>query len=735
MRQKLYEAIETAITSGVPPSMVPDVLIRIGWPLAAVNQAFGEWWARNARRNVHTDFRTWLKKYQHRAMPSVILVVLLGLGQAVFTLLKPWPLKIMADSALNTLPAPGPLQPYTHQPKLIAILAIMSLVIFLVATAFSWFSDFALLRIGFWLNRSIKAESLRHILHLPLYHQQRLAKGDYVYRQNVVTNSLADLVLGSTASIATSIIMILGILAIMLQLDVRLTIVSVLLMPLLYLAIRMLSPKLSVSSRRLSLINSKTASMINEAVDNAETVQAFTLEEKQLLHVHDLWDASYKATRQNLFWSNILKNTNSLLVVMATSVTLYIGGIAALKHQITFGELYIFMTYMNYMLSPVQNLVQRTTSRMQKVADVSRVYEILSDHEGIEDLRRTNLFPPDIQGSIEFQNVSYSYNGQPVFTNLSMHINRGEKVAIIGPSGSGKSTFLKLLPLFVEPQNGTILIDGVDTQSVSLQNLRQKIAWVSQSPQLFSSSIIENMYDGDIYRPVSLDEIKYALATANVLEFTAKLPLGVNSPAGENGTSLSGGQRQRVAIARALIKNAPILCLDEPTAALDTKSENYIRDSLMQMVRNKTVLMVTHRKALLALMDTVYVLDNGGLRNVIEFGGLDAYLAQLEGLNQQQIAQEIEEDKWYASSSVTKKRQDIQQANKPVARTVPEADIDSISENKTHPKEAPSTKQIFAVEQNPEDAFVDDRNNSGGVVHLHQKDDSESSDEVVIRLR
>ena len=136
MRQKLYEAIEAAITSGVPPSMVPDVLIRIGWPPAAVNQAFGEWWARNARRNVHTDFRTWLKKYQHRAMPSVILVVLLGLGQAVFTLLKPWPLKIMADSALNTLPAPGPLQPYTHQPKLIAILAIMSLVIFLVATAF-----------------------------------------------------------------------------------------------------------------------------------------------------------------------------------------------------------------------------------------------------------------------------------------------------------------------------------------------------------------------------------------------------------------------------------------------------------------------------------------------------------------------------------------------------------------------------------------------------------------------
>ena len=132
-----------------------------------------------------------------------------------------------------------------------------------------------------------------------------------------------------------------------------------------------------------------------------------------------------------------------------------------------------------------------------------------------------------------------------------------------------------------------------------------------------------------------------AIETANVSEFASKLPLGLASPAGENGGSLSGGQRQRVSIARALIKNAPIVCLDEPTAALDAKSENYIRDSLMQMIQGKTVLMVTHRKSLLALMDVVYVLDDGKLTEVGQLGGLDRYLAELEGIEQDKLNQEF----------------------------------------------------------------------------------------------
>jgi ABC-type multidrug transport system fused ATPase/permease subunit len=305
------------------------------------------------------------------------------------------------------------------------------------------------------------------------------------------------------------------------------------------------------------------------------------------------------------------------------------------------------MTYMGYLLGPVENLVKQITSRNQKLIDVNRVYEVLTDHEGIEYLRKDNHLPPQIKGVLDFQNVSYSYNNQVIFENLNLHINQGEKVGIIGPSGGGKSTILKLIPLFIQPQGGRILIDGFDTQTVSLKELRQKIAWVSQTPQLFSGSILDNLYDGDVYRQIDKVEVTNAVQVANVAEFAVRLPLGIQSPAGENGSSLSGGQRQRVAIARALIKDAPILCLDEPTAALDAKSENYIRDSLMEMVHGKTVVMVTHRKALLALMDTIYVLDHGKLTNVNELGGLDKYLAVLEDLDQEEVEKAIKDEQAY----------------------------------------------------------------------------------------
>lgn len=649
MMPKLYEAIEMAVASGVPTNMVADVMIRGGWPPELVNRAVDAWLKAHGRRTQKTGFADWLKRYQLRAIPSVIIVVLLGVVQAAVALLKPWPTKIMADSAFGNEPAWGPLAPYTHTPKLILITAVLSIGLFLIGALFDWVSDLILLKIGFGLNRSIKIESLRHILHLPLFHQERLAKGDYVYRQNVVTNSLSELVLGTTSSIAGSIIMIIGVLAIMLTFNPLLTLVSVVLLPLLYLTMRVFGPKLGTYNEQLNQVASDTSSAIVESVDNAETIQAYTLEDKQLHRVDSLWQRAYWLTKKSLMWSNSLININSLLTIAATSVVMYFGGTAALQGRMTFGELLIFMTYMGYLLGPIETLVQQITTRNQKIIDVSRVYEVLSDHEGIEDLRRDNHMPPTVRGVIDFQNVTYSYNDQVIFQDLNLHIDAGEKVGIIGPSGSGKSTILKLLPLFIEPLQGRILIDAIDVQTISLKDLRQKIAWVSQTPQLFSGTILDNLYDGDAYRQINTDELKDAVVVSNVAEFAVRLPLGIQSPAGENGSSLSGGQRQRVSIARALIKNAPILCLDEPTAALDTKSENYIRDSLLQMIHGKTVMMVTHRKALLTLMDTIYVLENNQLRNVNELGGLDHYLGLLEGIDQQEATAAMAEEQQFVT--------------------------------------------------------------------------------------
>jgi ABC-type bacteriocin/lantibiotic exporter with double-glycine peptidase domain len=254
---------------------------------------------------------------------------------------------------------------------------------------------------------------------------------------------------------------------------------------------------------------------------------------------------------------------------------------------------------------------------------------VLSDHEAIEYARQDRHLPV-VKGKIDFQNISYSRGDTIILRNSSLSINPGEKIGIIGPSGSGKTTLLRLLDLYIEPDAGRILLDGIDIQTVSLAELRRSIAWVSQTPELFAESIIDNMRDGDISRVITPEELTWASRSANVDEFLGALPMGMDTKVAENSASLSGGQKQRIAIARALLKRAPIICMDEPTSALDNKSEKLILQSIGQMIENKTVLLATHRLPLLNLMDTIYVLKDHRFINVNQLGGLDAYMFQLE---------------------------------------------------------------------------------------------------------
>ncbi|MDB5160711.1 MAG: putative Xenobiotic-transporting ATPase [Candidatus Saccharibacteria bacterium] len=625
---QIYDAIEKAIAGGVPPQYVTSTLIRQGWPANLVNEAMNAWLISHGRLHKKTDFKQWLTKYKRKAFGSTVVLVILSVLSSSILLLQPWPTKILVDSGFGSIQAPGPLAPYTHKPALILITSLLTIAVFLVGIIFGTLRDYFLLRLGFKLNSQIKEESFRHILHLPLYHQERLAKGDYIYRQNVLTNSLSDLVLNTTSSIIQSVIMIAGVLVIMLTFNVKLTLISVVLVPFLFLLIKVFGPRLGGISRLMAQNASLTSATITESVDNAETLQAFTLEEKQITKARNLWQQNYKFSRDGLLFGRLYRFSNSLLIILGTSAVMYLGGSAALRGEMTLGQLLIFMTYMGYLLGPVEAIATEIAMRNQKLVDVSRVYEVLTDHEGVENLRKENHFPAG-RGSIEFQNVTYAYNDTVVIKGVNLKIEPGQKVAIIGPSGGGKSTLLKLLPLFIEPTLGRVMVDNIDIQTVSLTELRQNIVWISQTPQLFNETILENLQDGNVYKQISGEEIDNAITAANVKEFTGRLPIGLNSPAGEGGNSLSGGQKQRIAIARGLLKNAPIVCMDEPTAALDSKSEIAIRDSISKLIQGKTVLMVTHRKALLSLMDVIYVMDGGQLHPVEQFGGLDAYMEKI----------------------------------------------------------------------------------------------------------
>jgi len=630
--QKLKQAIEEGIAKGVPVDFISYSLIRAGWPKQMVAEAVDAWLYANGRKQKTTNFTAWLRKYYSQAKPAIILMVVLNTIASSITLLQPWPLKILADSVFGSVPAPGPLKPYTHTSHLIIIVSILTLLIFLLGQAFGVLKDYLLLKIGYWLNRSIKEEAFRHILHLPLYHEGRLPKGDYIYRQNDVTNSLSDLILDSTSQIMASIILIIGVTTIMLVLNAKLTLITLVVIPFLIFSVSIFGPIMGRLGQALTKLFSQTSSLIAESIDNAEAVQAFTLQERQVQKLKKLWVDTYEIANKGLLWGKLFSFSNGLVVVLGTSLIIYFGGVEALKGKFSLGELLIFMIYLGYLISPIQEITSQITIRRQKLVNVRRVYEVLSDHEGVEHLREGRMLPQGL-GKIKFQNVSYAYRNTNVLDQVNLTIEPGEKIGIVGPSGAGKSTLLRLLDLYIEPTAGRILIDDCDIQTVDLQDLRRHIAWISQTPQLFSSTIADNMQDGDINRVITPQEIAWASQAANVSEFVDKLPMGMNSIAGEGGTSLSGGQRQRISIARALLKNTSIICMDEPTSALDDKSERLIHDSIGALIKNKTVLLVTHRLPLLSLMDTIYVLDNGHLVNVNEYGGIDQYVhkLQLEG--------------------------------------------------------------------------------------------------------
>ena len=625
---QIQKAINEGVSKGIPIDYIAYSLERAGWPTQMIKEEINLWLIHNGRYHKTTAFKDWLKKYYKQAIPGIILMTVFNVIADGIALLKPVPLKILADSVFGNIPAPWFLKPYTGTTTLIIFVSLMTLAIFVVGSVFGVFKDYILNKISFSLNKSVKEESFRHILHLPLYHEGRLAKGDYIYRQNDVTTSLSDLALNSVSVISESVILIVGVLVIMLRINAPLAIITLVVVPFLILSVKFFGPIMSKFGKLLITLQSNMSSLITESIDNTETVQAFTLQERQVDRLKDIWHKTYDVTKKAIVWSDFFNFSNGLIVIIGTSVVIYLGGSEALKHKFTLGDLLMFMTYMGYLIAPIQNITEQITIRRQKLVNVRRIYEVLTDHENIE-YQQQDVHIGKTAGRIDFQNVTYAHKDKVILDQVDMTIMPGERIGIIGPSGAGKSTLLRLLDLYLEPTAGRILLDGKDIQSISLHDLRKNVAWVSQFPQLFADTIENNIRDGDIDRTITPEEIAWASQASNINEFVSNLPMGSASVVGEGGSSLSGGQKQRISIARALVKNAQIICLDEPTSALDAQSEMFIQKSIGNLIDGKTVLLVTHRLPLLSLMSKVYVLDKGKLRDVNEYGGLEKYLYEL----------------------------------------------------------------------------------------------------------
>ncbi len=322
--------------------------------------------------------------------------------------------------------------------------------------------------------------------------------------------------------------------------------------------------------------------------------------------------ASMKSAQLTALTSPLLE----VIGIGGIAVIIWYGGLLVIDDQMKPGEFFSFLAAMFMAYAPVRKLAGANALIQRALAAANRVFEMLDkEHEFVHDHGHAEL--PKISRSLEFQNVSFCYEGsdEPAIEHIHLTVEFGEVVALVGKSGSGKSTLLSLVPRFYDPSEGHILIDGRNIRDVPLASLRAQIAIVSQGTVLFDETIRANIAYG---RPEACEEeIIQAAQAAYAWEFIEELPEGLDALIGENGVKLSGGQRQRLAIARAMLRNPSLLILDEATSALDSESERKVQAALAELMKNRTTLVIAHRLSTVQHADRIVVLDEG---RIIEVG-------------------------------------------------------------------------------------------------------------------
>jgi ATP-binding cassette, subfamily B, bacterial len=341
-------------------------------------------------------------------------------------------------------------------------------------------------------------------------------------------------------------------------------------------------------------------------------VQAFTLEDLKTARFRDAVEHSFAVAIRRTgvrAWLTALATT---LVFGGITVVLWLGAHQVLRGSMTFGELSQFLVYAGYLglsaaaLSEMWGEVQRAAGAMERLIELKHALP------SVRAPAAPTALPARGPGSIRFDNVSFHYPSRPstaALVEFDLAVAPGETVAFVGPSGAGKSTVFQLLLRYYDPEDGRILLDGVDIAAAHPEAVRRKIGLVPQDTVLFGATARENIRYG---RPTATDsEIESAARAAAADEFLRALPQGYDTFLGERGTRLSGGQRQRIAIARALLKDPPILLLDEATSALDAESEQLVQQALSRLMENRTTIVIAHRLATVRAVDRIVVMNEG----------------------------------------------------------------------------------------------------------------------------
>jgi ATP-binding cassette, subfamily B, bacterial len=556
---------------------------------------------------------SFLRPYSRRtALLSTLLLIQIGLG-----VLQPWPLKLVIDNVLTSAEHPFP-EPWASWLAAVSGGNLIVVLVLIVAAGIALQAVNHLVtahatqvqvETGQRMVYDLRVRLFEHLQGLGLHHHITTSTGDAVYRIDVDSYAIENLVMSGIFPLATSIVTLIVMFAVLLRIDATVALLSLTIVPFLWLSLRSYSKTLVTQIERVKELESKLIERLYEVFSAIRLVKSFARERHETQRYeaqgHEVMNARIAITwKESLFWAIV-----SLITIVGTALVVVVGGIEVLRGRMTIGDLTVAIAYLGAVYGPLSTIAHTAGSLQGAIAGARRVRAVLATMPETVDAPDA-IEAAGIGGEIRFEEVGFTYpDGTEVLRDITFSASPGEMIAVVGLTGAGKTTLVSLIPRFYDLSKGRLLIDGVDVRNYRIRSLREKIAIVLQDPVLFSGTIADNLRYGRL--DATDAEIEAAARAAHAHEFVARLPKQYETPIAEAGGGLSGGERQRLSVARAIVKNAPILILDEPTSSLDAISEEIVFTALRRLRAGRTTIVIAHRLSTVRDADRILVLDEG----------------------------------------------------------------------------------------------------------------------------
>jgi ATP-binding cassette subfamily B multidrug efflux pump len=545
----------------------------------------------------------------------LFLALVLMLISSAASVAGPYLVKVALDSGLSA----GSLPTLRYAVILYLFLALMQ-----------WAATYGrvnlMVRVGQSIIFDLRAHLFEHLQLLSFSFYNRYSVGRVITRVINDVTVVREFLTWAVLAIARDLFVLIGIVVAMLAMDFRLSLLTFSVLPIMAITTIVFRKQARENYRRVRTAISWVNSILAENINGVRVVQAFSRQEFNYRYFRDT--VNYNNLSTNLKaarFASAFPSVIDFLGSVATALVVWLGGAAVLGAQVTPGVLVAFVLYISRFFDPIRDLSRRYDSLQSTMASSERIFGLMDTAIEVDDAPDA-VELPEIRGEVSFEHVYFNYSDDPtpVLTNIDLHVQPGETVALVGKTGAGKSTLVKLISRFHDPISGRIRIDGFDLRKVSQQSIRKQMGIVLQDPFLFNGSVGENIRFG---RLDATDEDVVAAAKAvGAHDFIINLRQGYDTPVEEGGVMLSVGQRQLISFARALLADPRILILDEATSSVDTQTERVIQQALARLLKGRTSFVIAHRLSTVVNANRIVVIQNG---RIVEQGTHNELLAKV----------------------------------------------------------------------------------------------------------